>query len=45
MFDMSQWRFEAVLDMLKYLKMSDRQVKIVENIINQVESMGVFGYF
>jgi hypothetical protein len=45
MFDMSQWRLEGVLEMLKYFNRSDGQVKIVENIINQVESMGVFGYF
>jgi hypothetical protein len=44
MFDMSQWRLEGVLEMLKYFKISDRQVKIVENIINQVENMGVFEY-
>jgi hypothetical protein len=45
MFDMSQWSLDGVPEMLKYLKMRDGQVKIVENIINQVESMGVFGYW
>jgi hypothetical protein len=44
MFDMSQWRLEGVIDMLKYLKMADEQIKFVESIINQVEKMGVFGY-
>jgi hypothetical protein len=45
MFNMSQWRLKGVLEMLKYFKISDRQVKKVENMINQVERMGVFRYF